>query len=84
MWPRKNRDLVPIFLLVYFLTFWDFAVNSFSISTASREMFLRRWRRKNQVKTRVKQPAVKPIGLTESGQLVAKRVTAFKMPRHMV
>ena len=42
MWPRKNRDLVPIFLLVYFLTFLDFAVNSFSISTASREIFLRR------------------------------------------
>lgn len=54
------------------------------MSTASREMFLRRWRRKNQVKIKVRHPAVKPMYLIGFGQLVAKRVTAFKMPRHMV
>ena len=36
------------------------------------------------MKTNVKQPAAKPMYLTGVGQLVAKRVTAFRMPRHMV
>lgn len=36
----EKTGLSPVF--VYFLAFLDFAVNSFSISTASREIFLRR------------------------------------------
>ena len=36
----EKTGLSPVF--VYFLVFLDFVVNSFSISTASREIFLRR------------------------------------------
>ena len=37
----EKTGLSPVFF-DYFLVFWDFAVNSFSMSTASREIFLRR------------------------------------------
>ena len=65
----------------YFLAF---LVSSFSISTASREMFLRRWRKKNQMNINMEQPNINRPYLTRSGQLVAKRINALAMPRHIV
>lgn len=54
------------------------------MSTASREMFLRRWRRKNQIKTKMEQPKTNKPYLIGSDQLVAKRIKALAIPRQMV
>lgn len=72
----------PFCILNYF--FLAFLASSFSISTASREMFLRRWRRKNQIKTKMEQPKTNKPYLIGSDQLVAKRIKALAIPRQMV
>lgn len=65
---------------------WDLflAESFFSMSTASREMFLRLWLRKNQANIKMKQPSKMRQIFIDVGHEVAKRIKTLTMPRQIV